>query len=505
MGAGHSITGNVLTLRAANSSSLSTNITTLNANITGPSQSLTITEANNLTLGTGNVVTNNGALTINVTAGGINGNGRIGTGTGNITLRTPAGNVTLNSSANQIVGNSLTVVALNSTAVNTSVTSINAVVTGAGTLTVNEANNLAVTQAKTANGAINITTTANSVVNITSINAAVGTNGNLTFVNGNLFIDAPGIRATQTVDLQLAQSVTILSGGITAQNVILPNGQPTVNWLVTSSGNTGPGSIRDVISRINAGGGAYNSTILVSSLTSVNLLSALPAMTVQMNVQGNNLLTLNGTNAGASASGFTITSTSGTRSTISGVTFQNFGGAGVNLVGARNISVTGITVTGSTIGFRASGNLTGTGVFNSTFTNNVIGATLASAQNLLVGVNPVGSLLQGNTFTGGTGFRGTSTTGMSISGASTGTIVPANSFTNYRTAISIVAATNLTIGGTLSGEGNSISNATNAGIYATGFCTGSSVIYTAFPTGVIASKQYVVATSRFLNVVRLPV
>ena len=78
-------------------------------------------------------------------------------------------------------------------------------------------------------------------------------------------------------------------------------------------------------------------------------------------------------------------------------------------------------------------------------------------------------------------------------------------FTNYPTAISIVAATGVIIGGRPTGEGNSISNATNAGIYATGFCTGSSVIYTAFPTGVIASKQYVVATSRFLNVVRLPV
>jgi ribosomal protein S11 len=41
--------------------------------------------------------------------------------------------------------------------------------------------------------------------------------------------------------------------------------------------------------------------------TSVALVSALPAMRVQMNVIGNNLLTLDGTNAGAAASGFTIT------------------------------------------------------------------------------------------------------------------------------------------------------------------------------------------------------
>lgn len=496
------ITANTLTARAANTSSLTTNVTTLNANITGAGQGLAVTEVNALSIGTGNILTNNGDLAINVTSGGINGTGRIATGTGNISLRTPAGGVTLNSSASQVSGNALTVVAQGSTAINTSITSLNANVTGAGSLTINEANNIAVTQARTANGAITLTTSANSTINVTSINAATGTFGNLTVVNGNLFIDNPGIVASNTVNLSQAQSVTILSGDILAPNVILPSGQNTVLYSVTSANDAGPGSLRDVITRINSRGGTFNSTIVVSTPTTVPLNSALPAMTVQMNVQGNNLLTLNGTSAGTSSSGFTITSTSAVRSTISGVTFQNFGAAGVDLVGARNISVTGITVTGSTIGFRASGNLAGTGVYGSTFTNNVIGATLASAQNLLVGIVPVTNVLFGNSFTGGTGFRGASTTGMSITGASTGTIIKANTINNYPTAVSIVAATNLTVGGTAAGEGNAISNASTAGIYATGFCTGSSVIKTTFPTGVVSTKQYVVATSRNLNIIR---
>ena len=179
-----------------------------------------------------------------------------------------------------------------------------------------------------------------------------------------------------------------------------------------------------------------------------------------------------------------------------------FGGAGVDLVGAQNISVTGINVTGSTIGFRASGNLTGSGVYNCTFTNNVFGATLANARNLLVGVNPVGGVLGGNTFTGGTGYRGTAQTGMSVSGTSAGTIAKANTFDKYPTAVSIVAATGFTFGGYGGGEGNSISSALTAGIYATGFCTGSSVIKTTFGAGVAATKQYVVSTSRNLTIVK---
>jgi hypothetical protein len=489
------VTGNVLTLRALNSSTLVTNITTLNANVTGAAQSLTVTDANGVAIGSGNIVTNNGNLTINATAGSINGTGRISTGTGNVTLRTPAGNVTLNSSANQITANALTISALNSSAVNTSVTSLDAAISGTGSLTVNEANNIAITQARTTNGAINFTTSANSAVNITSINAATGTGGNVTFVNGNLFVAAPGLRATQTIDLRQAQSVTVLNGSINAPVVLLPTGQSTVNFLVQSNSDSGAGSLRDVITRINAGGGIYNSTIVVTSPTTITLASALPAMTVQMNVQGNNNLTLVGTNAGNTTSGFTITSKSATPSTISGVAFQNFSGAGIDLIGARTITVTNVTVTGSAIGFRASGNLTGSSIVSSTFTNNVIGAVLTGAQNL-----NVGRVGQGNAFNGGTGFRGASTTGMSISGNSTGTFVRANAFNRYPTAISLVAATGLTVGGNGPGEGNTISNASTAGIYATGFCTSSSVIKTTFGAGV--TSQYAVSTSRGLTIIR---
>ena len=490
------VTATNLSVRAASNSTLTTNIVALTANVTGAGQSLTVNEANSLTIAAGNVVTNNGPLTLNIASGSLNGTGRINTGTGTITLNTPAGNVALASVANQITGGVLNVRALNTTVLNTSINSLNATITGTGSLTVNEANNITITQAQTANGAINLTTSANSVVNITSINAAAGIVGNLTVVNGNLFIDAPGIRATNVANLSQAQSVTIIGGSIIANQVILPAGSNTVNWLVTSSTDTGSGSLRDVITRVNAAEGKFNSTIVFAGLMTVNLLSQLPTMTTQMNVQGANNVTLNGTSAGASTSGFSITSTSLTPSTISLVRFQGFGAAGVDLIGARNITVSQIQVTGSGIGVRGRGTLTGSQIIRSTFTNNVLGASLAGATNLLIGA--VG---QGNTFTGGTGARGASTTGITISGVSNGTLIKGNSFNLYPTGISIVAATGLIIGGLPAGENNSVSNASVAGVYATGYCTGSSVIKTTFPTGVIVTKQYVIATSRFLTVV----
>ncbi|MFM8496057.1 MAG: hypothetical protein ACKOEM_11125, partial [Planctomycetia bacterium] len=426
------------------------------------------------------------------------------TNSGNVTLTNGNGGITLNTAANQVTGNVLTVRATGSSFLNTNVTSLDAVISGSGSLTVNEANNLVLAQARTANGAVNLTTTLNSVVSINSVNVATGLNGNLTITNGYIYVYAPGIFGTNTVDLRATQGVTIMSGTINAPTVLLPGGAtPTLNWQVNSSGDSGAGSIRDVIARINAAGPkSYSSTIVVSTPTFVSLLSPLPAMTVQMNVAGNNLLTLDGTSAGASASGFTITSSSTLRSTISGVTFQRFGAAGIDLVGARSISVTRVTVKDSGIGFRASGNLSGSGVFSSTFTNNVVGGVLANAQNLLVGVNPVNGVLGANTFTGGTGFRGSSTTGLSISGVSTGTQVKANRFDRYPTAISLVGATNVAVGGSAVGEGNVIANAVTAGVYATGFCQGSSVIKTTFGVGVLSARQYVVSTSRNLVIVR---
>ena len=77
----------------------------------------------------------------------------------------------------------------------------------------------------------------------------------------------------------------------------------------------------------------------------------------------------------------------------------------------------------------------------------------------------------------------------------------ANTFSGYPTAVSLVAATGLRFGGNSPGESNSISNASTAGIYASGFCSNSFVIKTTF-IGVPTAKQYLVSTSRNLTIQR---
>ena len=89
-------------------------------------------------------------------------------------------------------------------------------------------------------------------------------------------------------------------------------------------------------------------------------------------------------------------------------------------------------------------------------------------------------------------------TGLSVTGASTGTTATNNTFNNCPTAISLTSATGLTIGGTAAGQLNRINSSARAGVFATGVCTGSSVIRTAFTNTPV---RYNTSTSRNLRIV----
>ena len=96
----------------------------------------------------GNVVANGGLVSITLATGNLSGNGSIAAGpTGNVYLTASQGRITLASAPGQVSGNVLTIAAQNATTVNTSVQSLVANIRGLGqTLTVNEANDLAVGQ-----------------------------------------------------------------------------------------------------------------------------------------------------------------------------------------------------------------------------------------------------------------------------------------------------------------------------------------------------------------------
>ena len=74
-----------------------------------------------------------------------------------------------------------------------------------------------------------------------------------------------------------------------------------------------------------------------------------------------------------------------------------------------------------------------------------------------------------------------------------------NAVSQATSGISIVSATNATIGGTGSGQFNSVAFATT-GVFGTGTCTGSSVIKTAFGSNV--TTKYNTSGARGLNVVQ---
>ncbi|MFM8498261.1 MAG: beta strand repeat-containing protein, partial [Planctomycetia bacterium] len=140
------ITGNVLNVVSKGDATLTTNVASLTANITGTGN-LTISEQSGLQLNTGNVFTSGGF--VNITAGtgasgSLNGTGVINaTSSGNVTLRNANGAIVLNASSGQVSGNILNVAANGATFLNTNVSTLIANITGSGQgLTVNETNAL---------------------------------------------------------------------------------------------------------------------------------------------------------------------------------------------------------------------------------------------------------------------------------------------------------------------------------------------------------------------------
>ena len=326
--------------------------------------------------------------------------------------------------------------------------------------------------------------------------AQVSTQGPIaisTLNGGNVNIGPPGtpapkIQTTSTINF------TGVTGGIVTANggtIVAPGGVtvPTgkrIQWTLTSSADSGTGSLRDTLQMVNSL--KAPSQITYTAPATINLASPLPTVTVPLAVIGKSQLTLNGSAAGAGANGLSFSNTAA-NSSITGVTFQNFSGAGLNLTGAAGTTVSAINVSNSAIGLRATGALAATVITASTFIGNVQGAYLAGT-----GIT-FGRVGQGNVLTG----NASTTAGIYITGASSGTIVQGNAVSQATSGISIVSATNATIGGTGSGQFNSVAFATT-GVFGTGTCTGSSVIKTAFGSNV--TTKYNTSGARGLNVVQ---
>jgi hypothetical protein len=270
---------------------------------------------------------------------------------------------------------------------------------------------------------------------------------------------------------------------------------PLAVFTVISPGDTGGGTglagdLRYCLTQANATPGldAIQFAIPGSGPHTINLASALPAITDAVFLDGysqpgasaNTLaagdnavlqLELNGTSAGAGASGLRITSSG---STVRGLAINRFNQAGILLSGA---SATGNTIAGNFLGAdlagsAARGNGTDGLLVTAGARNNTLGGTTPDARNLIAGNAVFGIALRG------TGTSNNRVEGNFIGTDSTGTAALPNNSSNAFGAGGVTidqGAANNTLGGTSAAARNLISGNLFAGVVLFGSATDNSV------------------------------
>ena len=278
------------------------------------------------------------------------------------------------------------------------------------------------------------------VINGTIVNAA----GNVTITTqaGGITVIGPQpnglLQSSTQVDLTGVQwPIALVNGGLIVAPTILGNGRNIAvgNAITTTS------DLNQAFTAINTLPIIVGSTYEVVIGANLTLSQTLVATRPMAMRSSTGVFTLS---AGAGVSNGLVISSTARGSSITNLAFSGFGGTGILVNAARNVAISGVTVTGTR---------TGTG------------------------------------------------TGLQINGASNGTTVRGSTFTNNPFGVKLVSATGVTFGGTAAGQRNTISGAARAGVFASGVCTGSSVVKTAFPATPATRVRYSVNTSRGLRVV----
>jgi hypothetical protein len=172
---------------------------------------------------------------------------------------------------------------------------------------------------------------------------------------------------------------------------------------------------------------------------------------------------------------------------LSGTTIRqntiSFNGNGVGLFSARNLAF-GSLAQGNTVadnlsaGIYATGNLTGTSILANAIDRNVAGGVIQNATNLAFGLLGSGNSLDDNASTGiwaGGTLTGTSVQDNLIDGLGVGI--------GSSTGIGLDNATGITIGGSVAGQGNTVANQSSSGLFATGGLAGTTVRGNSFDDG----------------------
>jgi Putative binding domain, N-terminal len=278
----------------------------------------------------------------------------------------------------------------------------------------------------------------------------------------------------------LLLSVPLVSGFILAPVVPLADSSPhkvvmtaaESIFVVTSTGNSGAGSLRQAILDANANPGADTIVFNIpgSGLHTITPSTALPTISDPVTIDGSTqpgftgspIIELNGSQAGANVDGLRITAGN---SVISGLVINRFSSDGVELSNQG-----GNIVEGCFIGTDATGTVDLGNAFhglNIASSNNTIGGTAAAARNVISGndntgilitAGPTGNLVQGN-------FIGTNAAGTGAIGNGTGVLTAGQSGNS----------SSHTIGGTAPGARNIISGNKGPGISIGGTLSGSVV------------------------------
>jgi hypothetical protein len=346
------------------------------------------------------------------------------------------------------------------------------------------------TLSATTPGSLTLTATGNSIPAINQVIAGgdvtIATSGNLSI--GPAAIPTALLKSATRINLAgVAGNVILENGGrIEAPSIVLGTGDSIV---ISVGGSASATALSNAIVSANSMPGVPT-TISLAAGSTVSLTEALPPIDSPIVMVGNGATIRN---AGAVAVGLLLLD-GAVGSQISGLTFQGFTSAGVALDGTRNATISGVSFVGNAAGLAAQGDLAGTRVTGSRFTNNTVGVVLQDARGLVFGgIGTAGNLIESASRT---------STGLLISGTSTGTRVIGNRFNGHAQAIQLTSATGVTVGGRARGEGNTISGAARAGVFASGFCTRSQVIKTVFTRTPRTPTQFNVRSARGLRVVK---
>ena len=256
--------------------------------------------------------------------------------------------------------------------------------------------------------------------------------GRLDIVVPNSYSDGPPNSYVDNVSVFLNTG----NGSFTGQTTTVRVGNL---YTVTSTGNSGLGSLRQAI--LNANAHAGPDTIhfaIVGANKAITLSSALPTITGVVAIDGS-------TQAGVSVIGSRVSSAitglafaaAASDSYVGGLTISGFKGIGIAATNAK------VTVQANTL----TGNKTGISLVASA--NSLIGGSDAAMGNMLSGSN----------------------VGIAVSGACTGTVVDRNLLNGNGTGVSLSSATGVRIGVL----GNTITGSTSYGVQATGSLAGSFV------------------------------